>query len=385
MEMSYVNKGLYNFLDVNIGERDEVIRKGLMYKIKMLEMNNIDGIISPYENEVDGNIFLRYNTDSSYVLDKMMQKMKPDKKLLKNIINQISLCVKSMEVYLLNPNDLIIDPFYMFFDSKEEQLKLICVPGYNKDLIYQIKDFLEYVMKIFNHRDQSGVLYLYELYDRVANREYIFAAEEKTEDSAVKNRMPSEDIRVEEPAQILFEKEEKSEVEVKKYIPIIMAVVFAVGALCKYAFGGNDIFWLWLCVGCFAFASVNIVSEYAKEQQEQEIDVSMIKYTEEKNISTIKNSYRLVPLNNGAVEPIEINNVEVKIGRSKEDADYRLKKSQISRVHARVFVESGKLYVVDEDSTNGTFVNNVRVMAHELNNIKVGDVVAFATEEYFVA
>ncbi|MBO5508836.1 MAG: FHA domain-containing protein [Lachnospiraceae bacterium] len=164
-----------------------------------------------------------------------------------------------------------------------------------------------------------------------------------------------------------------------------MAIVFAVGALCKYAFGGNDIFWLWLCVGCFVFASVNIVSEYAKEQQEQEIDVSMIQYAEEKNVCTLKNSYRLVPLNNGAVEPIEINNMEVKIGRSKEDADYRLKKSQISRVHARVFVESGKLYVVDEDSTNGTFVNNVRVTAHVLNNVKIGDVVAFATEEYFVA
>ncbi|MBO5508835.1 MAG: hypothetical protein J5962_00090 [Lachnospiraceae bacterium] len=203
-----MNKGLYNFLDVNIGERDEVVQKGLMYKIKMLEMNNIDGIISPYENEIDGNIFLRYNTESSYVLDKMMQKLKPDKKFLKSIINQISLCVKSLEVYLLNPNDLIIDPFYMFFDYKKEQIKLICVPGYNKDLIYQIKDFLEYVMKIFNHKDQSGVLYLYDLYDRVTNREFVFAVEEKTADSVVKNHLPSEDIVVEEPAQIIFENEE---------------------------------------------------------------------------------------------------------------------------------------------------------------------------------
>lgn len=93
----------------------------------------------------------------------------------------------------------------------------------------------------------------------------------------------------------------------------------------------------------------------------------------------------MVPLNNGAASPIEVGINEIKVGRSKDEADYRLKKNQISRVHARVFVEDGKLYVIDEASTNGTFINNARVTAHQANQINVGDVVAFATEEYFVA
>ncbi len=47
-------------------------------------------------------------------------------------------------------------------------------------------------------------------------------------------------------------------------------------------------------------------------------------------------------------------------GRGSE-ADYRFEDSGLSRLHATVYRDGDRVWVVDENSTNGTFVNGERV------------------------
>ncbi|MCM1287854.1 MAG: FHA domain-containing protein [Clostridium sp.] len=94
----------------------------------------------------------------------------------------------------------------------------------------------------------------------------------------------------------------------------------------------------------------------------------------------------LVPLTNGLLEPIRFcdYNEKIVIGRGKKQADYRIATNQISRVHACVFIGENGIWVQDENSTNGTFVNSVRLTALENRQLRQGDTVAFANEEFFV-
>ncbi|MCM1083483.1 MAG: FHA domain-containing protein [Clostridium sp.] len=94
----------------------------------------------------------------------------------------------------------------------------------------------------------------------------------------------------------------------------------------------------------------------------------------------------LVPLTNGLLEPISFCDYKEKIviGRGKKQADYRIATNQISRVHACVFIGENGIWVQDENSTNGTFVNSVRLTALESRQLRQGDIVAFANEEFFV-
>jgi hypothetical protein len=96
-------------------------------------------------------------------------------------------------------------------------------------------------------------------------------------------------------------------------------------------------------------------------------------------------TYRLVPLNNGCLEPLHIKNETITVGRGKKENDYRLSGSQISRIHAHIYKRENGLYLKDEGSTNGTFVNSVRLSENEEKKLNRGDVVAFATEEFFVS
>jgi cell division septation protein DedD len=76
---------------------------------------------------------------------------------------------------------------------------------------------------------------------------------------------------------------------------------------------------------------------------------------------------------------------EIKIGRSKS-CRISLQDAQVSRHHATVWVESGKLYIMDENSSNGTFVNDVRIGgAVELKDgdkIKTGNMVIIVHAPY---
>lgn len=53
------------------------------------------------------------------------------------------------------------------------------------------------------------------------------------------------------------------------------------------------------------------------------------------------------------------------IGKKQEEADYVLKDNSVSRVHARILQEDGKVYLEDLNSTNGTFKNGLRLQPYE--------------------
>ncbi|MCV6614703.1 MAG: FHA domain-containing protein [Cellvibrionaceae bacterium] len=61
------------------------------------------------------------------------------------------------------------------------------------------------------------------------------------------------------------------------------------------------------------------------------------------------------------------------VGRSNE-CDMVLAAAHLSRQHARLFIEQGALYVRDLDSSNGTFLNGVRVKE---SRVRRGDELAF--------
>jgi phage tail-like protein len=62
----------------------------------------------------------------------------------------------------------------------------------------------------------------------------------------------------------------------------------------------------------------------------------------------------------------------IHIGRVAEN-DLTLRHQQVSRRHARLYVEDSNVYVVDLDSSNGTYVNDERLEANVPRRLEVGD------------
>jgi sigma-B regulation protein RsbU (phosphoserine phosphatase) len=85
----------------------------------------------------------------------------------------------------------------------------------------------------------------------------------------------------------------------------------------------------------------------------------------------------LVLMQAGVATPYPITGHEAVIGRH-PDCDIQLDSNMVSRRHARVFIEAGRLFVEDLGSGNGTYVNGGRVIGPTLlkhgDRLKVGPV-----------
>jgi hypothetical protein len=84
-----------------------------------------------------------------------------------------------------------------------------------------------------------------------------------------------------------------------------------------------------------------------------------------------------------AARLFDLGEEEVLLGRS-PDCAIHLNMENVSRRHARIFFRNDEFHIVDLDSTNGTYVNGIKVAKCTLRNndhIEIGRVKMLFTEE----
>ena len=84
MEMYYRSRGINNFLEIRVGCGEEIAARGYAYHIRMIEENAVPYLLQPVSMEMDGILYLRYETNTQYVIDRMLQQSKMTGELLMN-------------------------------------------------------------------------------------------------------------------------------------------------------------------------------------------------------------------------------------------------------------------------------------------------------------
>ncbi len=74
------------------------------------------------------------------------------------------------------------------------------------------------------------------------------------------------------------------------------------------------------------------------------------------------------------VDTLKLGNGVFSVGR--EEADIRIEDNKASKQHCNFYVQGDEIAVIDAGSTNGTFVNGIRV---EKKDLKHNDVVIVGT------
>ena len=82
-------------------------------------------------------------------------------------------------------------------------------------------------------------------------------------------------------------------------------------------------------------------------------------------------------------EKIELGKPSFVLGKNPEKSDYAVAdNTNISRVHAVITMRNGRYYVMDQNSTNGTFINGRIIKAGQATEILPGDCLMLANEEF---
>ena len=93
--------------------------------------------------------------------------------------------------------------------------------------------------------------------------------------------------------------------------------------------------------------------------------------------------YVLLPEQKDTYVPIYMKEFPFFIGTLKTKVDYAINSRSVSRFHAKIEQENGQFFLVDLNSTNGTFVNGEKLKPNERHIIYQGDLISFAEIGYW--
>ncbi len=95
-------------------------------------------------------------------------------------------------------------------------------------------------------------------------------------------------------------------------------------------------------------------------------------------LQSIEKAWKLVCLEEGKTMEIPLTKFPFYLGKLNWNVDYAIEHSSISRVHSKFEKEGDILYVRDLDSTNGTYLNHIRLGKDEKQQMNEGDEISFA-------
>ena len=234
MDVSYRKDLRHNYLVIPEPDND----KDEAYCVCMLQANSIEGIIRPEPRTIDNQVLYYYDITSKQSIDTIYIKSTISYEELKSLFAKLADLIEHAYEYLLNENDLILEPKHIYIELASQQTYFCYLPGYNKDIDMQIATLIEYLMNKAEYNDKEAVLYIYNLYAVCRDEGFSFnkllyaIREYKTSKSIMTESRKSLNISIkkDDNHKDIYEsnKEEtaKEEYKPRKQIPVMMEKIY---------------------------------------------------------------------------------------------------------------------------------------------------------------
>ncbi len=335
-ELEYKRKdgisGSYIVFDIDCIHEESV-------EVKMLQNNNISGILSCDFRYEDNKLYLYYDTTDKTVICDIMKKQEMTYDILYEIYKAFVKTTKSCEKYLISADSILFRKDLIFGNRKYKELEFCVLPGMNNSFRNQIKSLTEEFMKIADHGDIKCVEFIYGLYGIVSEDNFHVNDIEIFLDNRVisdidrgkdwQENSRASDGNVGSKAKIKDLEPTKNE---------------------KYDCDTSE---------CFSLVRGNIKNILIREF-----------------VPDIINVKKSMSFGCGSEDTVHV-------GRSREN-QVILPQNYISRNHAILEADENFLYVTDRGSSNGTFVNGEKIAANVKTRCKIKDEITFADIGFIV-
>lgn len=140
------------------------------YQVRMVLAGQMPMLLPCRIQALDGRALLYYEITSRQSLASYYENKKLDEGDLRAIFQGFMEIVQHLRAFLLEPDQLLLSPEYIFLDVSSGQLFFCCLPGYSMEIIRQFCSLVEYLLPKINHQDCAAVALGYGVY-RCAIRE----------------------------------------------------------------------------------------------------------------------------------------------------------------------------------------------------------------------
>lgn len=304
--------------------------------MNMLKNNKIQCLLDMECRYIDNNLALYYEIQGLQCIKDYTTGNKLDYNITRQLYIDIVQAVLNGEEFFLSENFYVLDLEYIYWDKKNNRIKLCCIPEWQGDFQNDVKKLTENIITYIDNNDKAAVTFIYGIYDLIISSGFVL----NDISEYIKGFRPD----------ILYKNDNKGHCasECDNVMPVC-----------------GD------------------VEGITKTEDIQNSETKNFIYTKKYGLKVETSS---LPLKSKGKKTLTIwfedicnkfGGDYISIGRS-EDCGLVFPYSQISRCHARAYIENGKFYIEDNNSSNGTYVNEERIPA----NIKImcnnNDLIIFA-------
>ena len=289
--------------------------------LEMVENSDIDNILPMSLLKDNDNDFLIYNLQGFYKLDK--NDINPDNFTL--LIRSLLDLEEVIEDYYLLKDNILLTHEYIYM--KDNKPYFIYLPFLNIDNRFDLDKFSKYLILEgnFSSEDKSFLLKILDLLDEGINNDSF-------------NRYFNESSQVEEE-QALYEEEDIMEIlEDKKSLDT--------DSKKKHSNIIKDV------LNKFLHRKVSI----------EDVSPSRIEELKTNNQIELKKYFR--------------------IGSDKEASDLYIKSSEVSLFHCLISISDDYVYIEDNNTKTGTYINGKKILPKVKNVLKVGDKISIGSKEF---
>ena len=392
------------------------------FEQKMLEQNQIDGILRFKVRQKDEEVRFFYEITSKQPLSRLLEGQTIQAEQIRALVFGIARSLDHMEQYLLSEKSVLLDPEYLYVDPESLKVWLCLVPGMECDFPEDYSRFLEYLLGKVDHRDKESVVLAYGLYQETRKENYGMAdilrlAQQKIEVNHAGREAETETVR---------EFERYQEYPEREYMETAQDGYGAKqrrSAIQDRKAGNAETDWKPGMVrarqiqtdtvkessGLFGRWKQRRKERREEKQREQEREMQMpwdtmfvsetspdygtlssVHLPQQSSGTVLLNpesresgsvARRLTALDAGETD-IVISYYPFIIGKQENLADYILDRETVSRLHLRIDQKDGRYYVQDLNSTNGTMVDGRMLENNETAEIWEGVEVNIAGVRY---
>lgn len=169
MQITYQNEWEYTDIHVDLPipyEED--------YQIKMINYNEIKGILPVHGIGRDGQSRYTFRLENGMSMDKIYEESEMSGKEIENFMEQLSVMTEQIKSFLLNKNHIVLDPKLIF--KKGEQYYFCYLPIIRKEnestMCEAFHELTEYFVKHLDYKDTAGVFLVSKIHRETLKENY---------------------------------------------------------------------------------------------------------------------------------------------------------------------------------------------------------------------
>lgn len=141
------------------------------YPVRMLTENRIGGLLPCRTVSLDGELRFYYDISSRHALRTILESEPVTHDLLEQILSSLARVMERLSEYLLDPDGLLLDPAYLFWNPERSEIRFCWYPGKKMQFREQAKILGGALLAQLDQADRAGVVLGYQFYQNCESGE----------------------------------------------------------------------------------------------------------------------------------------------------------------------------------------------------------------------